>query len=56
MMYTIVADAIKEHGAEGKPDDYLLFFCLAKREGINDMPEDIGPATEGTQAELVSNF
>lgn len=53
MMYKTVADAIKEHGAEGKPDDYLMFFCLAKREGINDIPEDVGPPTEGTKAELV---
>ena len=54
MMYTIVADAIKEHGVEAKPTDYLMFFCLAKREGMNDIPEDIGPPAAGTKAELVS--
>jgi len=53
MMYTIVADAIKEHGVEAKPTDYLMFFCLAKREGMNDIPEDIGPPAAGTKAELV---
>ena len=56
MMYTIVADAIAEHGVEKKPTDYLMFFCLAKREGINDIPEDIGPPAEGTKAELVRFF
>jgi len=54
MMYTIVANAIADHGVEDKkPTDYLMFFCLAKREGINDIPEDIGPPAEGTKAELV---
>ena len=34
-------------------DDYLTFFCLAKQEGINDVPEDLRPPAEGTKAELV---
>ena len=55
MMYTIVANAIAANGAKGKPTDYLLFFCLAKREGINDIPEDIAPPSEGTEAEQVSD-
>ena len=53
MMYTIVADAIKDHEVDAKPTDYLMFFCLAKREGMNDIPEDIGPPAPGTKAELV---
>ena len=54
MMYTIVANAIAEWGAEGTPTDYLMFFCLAKRESANDIPEDIAPPPENTKAELVS--
>jgi len=53
MMYTIVANAIAEWGAEGTPTDYLMFFCLAKRESANDIPEDIAPPPENTKAELV---
>ena len=53
MMYAFVAKAIKEYEVDAKPTDYLMFFCLAKREGINDKPEDIGPPAEGTNAEQV---
>ena len=53
MMYAFVAKALKEYDVDAKPTDYLMFFCLAKREGINDKPEDIGPPAEGTNAEQV---
>ena len=40
-MYVRVADAIREAGLSGSrhPTDYLNFFCLAKREGPDDLAQ-----------------
>ncbi len=39
-MYRRIAKAIAEFGPEGaSPTDYLNFYCLAKREGPEEMPE-----------------
>jgi len=44
-MYQKIAEVIEETGAEAHPTDYLMFFCLAKREGPEDVPEDLEEAT-----------
>ena len=33
LRYQKIAEVIEETGAEAHPTDYLMFFCLAKREG-----------------------
>ena len=40
-MYRSIAAAIDEVGAETQPTDYLMFFCLGKRESLDEMPEDL---------------
>ncbi|KAG6556491.1 hypothetical protein Mapa_001817 [Marchantia paleacea] len=36
MMYTIIADAIRDQGRSDDPRDYLNFYCLANRETKSD--------------------
>ena len=39
-MYVRVANAIQATGLSGRhPTDYLNFFCLAKREGPDDLAQ-----------------
>ena len=49
-MYQRIANAIQENGMETVPTDYLRFFCLAKREGPEDVPVDeLEEPAEGSQ-------
>jgi phospholipase D1/2 len=52
-MYKRIAVSIEEYGVEASPSDYLMFFCLGKQEGIEDVPEDLEPAEPETPAEIV---
>lgn len=52
-MYQMIAAAIEEHGVGTSPSDYLMFFCLAKQEGPDDVPEDLEPAEPETPAETI---
>jgi phospholipase D1/2 len=38
MMYKIVADALRKEGLhENHPQEYLNFYCLGKREVLNEV-------------------
>ena len=54
IMYQLIAKAIKAKGAGTKPTDYLTFYCLAKRESTEDVPDDLDEAPEeGSIAETL---
>ena len=52
-MYRRIAAAISEHDAGTHPKDYLAFFCLAKRESPDEVPEDLSVPEAGTLAETL---
>ena len=53
-MYRRIANAIQENGMDTVPTDYLRFFCLAKREGPEDVPVDeLEEPTEGSQPAII---
>ncbi len=53
-MYRRVAKAIKENGVEAHPTDYLSFYCLAKRESPDEMPEGEFAEPDAETAPLVA--
>ena len=53
-MYRRIANAIQENGMDTVPTDYLRFFCLAKREGPEDVPVDeLEEPVEGSQPAII---
>ena len=52
-MYKRIADAIKENGLDSHPKDYLNFYCLAKRESPEEIPEDLDEPEDGTLAKTL---
>ena len=55
-MYKMIAIALKKLGDEGvgkSPQDYLNFFCLGKRETLEEVPEDLNPPKEDSPAAKV---
>ena len=53
MMYEKIALAIQVNEAGGHPKDYLSFYCLAKRESQDDIPEDLDDPEEGSTAAML---
>lgn len=51
MMYHKIAKAIKLAEIDAHPTDYLGFFCPAKRESPDDVPDCLEPADVGTVSE-----
>merc|ERR1719461_525243 len=49
-MYSKVAEAIKAHNLDTKPTDYLMFYCLGKRETMNCVPDNLEDPEEDTPA------
>ena len=41
MMYARVAQAIHSAGKNYHPTEYLMFFCLGKKEAIEDIPAQL---------------
>ena len=41
MMYARVAQAIHSAGKNFHPTEYLMFFCLGKKEAIEDIPAQL---------------
>ena len=41
MMYKMIRSAISQAGIKADPQDYLLFFCIGKREGANSVPDQL---------------
>lgn len=52
MMYKRIWRAIDRLGLDTHPKDYLSFFCLGKRESVDDVPEDLEPPAPGSGAEI----
>jgi len=53
MMYKRIYRAIRHLGLDAHPTDFLSFYCLGKREGPEDLPDDLDDPTPGTAAEVV---
>ena len=49
-MYWRIANAIKDNGLDTHPTDYLMFFCLGKRETAEEVPENLELADPETPA------
>jgi len=47
MMYTRIAQAIHAVGGSEHPTDYLMFFCLGKKERASDIPENLTQPRRG---------
>jgi len=52
-MYKRIAKAIYENGIDGHPSDFLSFFCLAKREDPDEVPDNLEDPAPGTLAETL---
>ena len=50
MMYTRIAQAIHLSGLKTHPTDYLMFFCLGKKERSCDIPFDLPCPRIGSRA------
>jgi len=48
-MYKRIAKTIAKVGSTKSPTDYLSFFCLAKRESPDEVPEDLQEPSSGSQ-------
>ena len=53
MMYGKIASAITEHNAGTHPKDYLMFFCLGKRESNDEVPDNLIEPESGSLAETL---
>ena len=51
-MYSKVAEAIKAKKLDAKPTDYLMFFCLGKRETEDQRPDTLVEPEEDSPAYL----
>ena len=58
MMYARVAQAIHSAGKNSHPTEYLMFFCLGKKEAIEDIPAQLAkpPRFSGTYFFLFGNL
>ena len=52
-MYTRIGQAIQANDAGTHPTDYLSFYCLAKRESPDDLPDDLDDPEPGSTAETL---
>lgn len=52
-MYKRIAKALANSGVAKNPTDYLSFYCLAKRESPDEVPDDMEEATPGTPPAIV---
>ncbi|KAF2357653.1 Phospholipase D-like domain [Trinorchestia longiramus] len=53
MMYRMIAKALEENNVDASPQDYLLFFCLGKREG--SVPEHLKSPQNASAAKAFKN-
>ena len=49
-MYFRIGNAIRMKGLDTKPTDYLMFFCLGKRETAEDVPDTLEDPPEDSPA------
>ena len=53
-MYTRIGQAIKANDAGTHPTDYLSFYCMAKRESLDEVPlDDLTDPEPGSVAETL---
>ena len=52
-MYKMIASAIDENDAGTHPKDYLMFFCLAKRESRDEVPDNLIQPESGSLAKTL---
>ena len=53
-MYTTIARSLADANIEGfLPTDFLMFFCLAKRESPEDVDKRLSPPPRGSHAEVI---
>jgi phospholipase D1/2 len=50
MMYSRIAQAIFNSGLDFHPTEYLMFFCLGKKEALEDIPADLPQPPRGSRA------
>ncbi|KAL7645158.1 UNVERIFIED_CONTAM: hypothetical protein RMT77_003536 [Armadillidium vulgare] len=50
MMYRRISKALRKVGSSAHPTDYLSFFCLGKREALDELPQDLDEPDEGSVA------
>lgn len=55
MMYKMIGKAIEETGVEAEPQDYLLFFCLGKREGPESVPRHLRQPVDESASQSFKN-
>jgi len=52
-MYKSIAETLQKSGVKKKPQDYLNFYCLGKRESLEDVPEELESPDEDSPAGIV---
>ena len=55
MMYSRVGAALQRMNSEAHPQDYLLFFCLGKKEDATTVPESLTPPEDPVAAASYTN-
>lgn len=50
MMYSRIAQSIHASGLDSHPTEYLMFFCLGKKEALEDIPTSLAKPRRGTRA------
>jgi len=53
MMYTRIAQVLRETGSSAHPQDYLLFLCPINKESVEDIPEDLETPPTGSRAAVL---
>ena len=56
MMYARIAQAIHAAGLSLHPTEYLMFFCLGKKEALEDMPVSLAKPPRGSKASKLRKF
>lgn len=49
MMYTRIAHALHDAGIQAHPTEYLMFFCLGKKERRLDIPAELSHPPMGSR-------
>ncbi|KAF2363269.1 C2 domain [Trinorchestia longiramus] len=50
MMYSRIGAALQKMRSSAQPQDYLLFFCLGKKEDVRSVPESLTPPEDPSAA------
>ena len=50
MMYSRIAQAIYVSGTDSHPTEYLMFFCLGKKEAAENVPAELPQPPRGSRS------